>query len=133
MEKKSWQKKTLQKKHFEPHTNPQKTFACFFLIMTEIEEGHLLVNMLDMIVHGNHKFEGEHALDKVSPTTYTSYFYNYFIKTTPGNVFLALHPHMEHHICEDKMHLKPYIWYGYNTDPVEPITAAMAAKLFQKK
>ena len=99
-----------------------------------VTEGLRLAEMLCQIVRDKRStFPAPHtSLDfPVFGDVYSDPYNNYFV-LSKGNVMLVLHPE-----CRDGVdalgvpELDPYLWFGYNLDPVVVITAAYASKVTQ--
>ena len=100
-----------------------------------VTEGLRLAEMLCQIVRDKRiTFPAPHTslAFPVFDDVYSDPYNNYFVLSN-DNVILVLHPE-----CRDGVkalgvpELDPYLWFGYNLDPVVVITAAYASKKIQE-
>jgi hypothetical protein len=101
-----------------------------------------LLKLLVEILEGQRTFEGLHGItgrEKFEPYAkqlYAHPYYNYFFLDSKTSFKLCLHTDLQA-LAEvvaartDKT-LMSHVWFGHQHDPVEQISAAMAAKLLAK-
>lgn len=108
--------------------------------MTHIWNGCCLLELFARIMRGEREFDGLHAIkskssfQRVANTLYPDPYHNYFCKHSKKGVMLCLHPDVlciAEKYAETNKDLMSHLWFGHQKDPVDCLSAAMAAKIFQ--